>query len=45
MGTLAQTAIIDYRSSFADQGKQTFVFHFCLQQTILSLPFLFSVCS
>jgi hypothetical protein len=28
MGTIAETAIIDYHLSFADQGKQTSVFHF-----------------
>jgi hypothetical protein len=33
MGTFAETAIVDYRLSFADLGKQTFVFRFCLQQT------------
>jgi hypothetical protein len=31
MGMFAETANVDYRLSFADQGKQTFVF--CLQQT------------
>jgi hypothetical protein len=25
MGTFAETAVVDYRLSFADQGKQTFV--------------------
>jgi hypothetical protein len=34
MGTFAETAILEYRLSFADQGKQTLVFRFC-----------FSVCS
>jgi hypothetical protein len=28
MGTLAETAIVDYRLSFADQEKQTFRFSF-----------------
>jgi hypothetical protein len=28
MGTFAETAIVDYRLSFADQGKQTSVFRF-----------------
>jgi hypothetical protein len=37
----AETAIVDYRSLFADQGKQTFVFCFRLQQTNGSLPFSF----
>ncbi len=32
-------------SSFAEQGKQTSVFLFCLQQINGSLPLLFSVCS
>jgi hypothetical protein len=31
MGTLAETAIVDYRLSFADHGKQTSVFRFRLQ--------------
>jgi hypothetical protein len=30
---------------FADQGKQTSVFHFCCQETNGSLPFPVSVCS
>jgi hypothetical protein len=33
MGTIAATAIIDYRLSFDGQGKKTSVFHFHLQQT------------
>jgi hypothetical protein len=33
MGTLAQTAIVDYRLSFADQEKQTSLICFSLQQT------------
>jgi hypothetical protein len=45
MGTFAETAIVDYRLLFADQGKQTFVFRFHLQQTKGSLPFPFSICS
>jgi hypothetical protein len=45
MGTFAETVIEDYRSSFADQGKQTSVFHFRMQQTNRSLLYLFSVCS
>jgi hypothetical protein len=40
MGTLTETAIGDYRLSFADQGKQTSIFHFCLQQTNGSCFFL-----
>jgi hypothetical protein len=28
MGTFAETAIVDYRLSFANQGKQTSVFRF-----------------
>jgi hypothetical protein len=39
MVTFAETVIVDYRLSFADQGKQTSVFHFHLQQTNGSLPF------
>ncbi len=37
MGTFAEKAIVDYRLSFADQGKQTLVFR--LQQTNGSYPF------
>jgi hypothetical protein len=33
---------VDYRLSFTDQGKQTSVFHFHLQQKNRSLPFPFS---
>jgi hypothetical protein len=33
MGTFAETAIVDYRLSFADQGKQMSVFIFNWQQT------------
>jgi hypothetical protein len=43
MGRFAETAIVGYRLSFADQGKQTSVFHFLLQQTNRSLPFPLSV--
>jgi hypothetical protein len=43
MGTFAGTAIANYCLSFADQGKQTFVFRFRLQQTNGSSPFF--VCS
>jgi hypothetical protein len=43
MDTFAETAIVDHRLSFANQGKQIFLFR--LQQTIGSLPFPFSVCS
>jgi hypothetical protein len=43
MGTFAETANYHYRLSFADQGKQTSVFH--LQKTNRSVPLLFSVCS
>jgi hypothetical protein len=45
MGTFAETAIIDYCLSFADQGKQTSIFWFRLQQTNGSFPFPFPVCS
>jgi hypothetical protein len=44
MDTMAETAIVDYRLSFADQGKQTTVFRFHLQQINGSLLFMFSVC-
>jgi hypothetical protein len=43
MDTLAETAIVNYRLSFADQGKQTSVFRFRLQRTNGNLPFPFSV--
>jgi hypothetical protein len=35
MGTLAETAIVDYCLLFADQGKQTSIFSFsiCSKQT------------
>jgi hypothetical protein len=32
MGTFAETAIVDYRLSFADQGKKTSIYRFRLQQ-------------
>jgi hypothetical protein len=32
MGTFAETAIVDYRLSFADRGKHL-IFRFCLQLT------------
>jgi hypothetical protein len=32
MGTIVETAIVDYSLSFAAQGKQTSVFRFHLQQ-------------
>jgi hypothetical protein len=38
MGMFAATAMVDYRLLFADQGKQTFVFHFRLQQTNRVIP-------
>jgi hypothetical protein len=41
MVTFAETANADYHSSFADQGKQTSIFPFRLQQTNGSLPFRF----
>jgi hypothetical protein len=43
MGAFVGTAIVEYRLSFSDQGKQTSIFHFCLQQTNGSLPFPFSI--
>jgi hypothetical protein len=39
MGTFAETAIVDYHLSFADQGKQTFIFGFHLQQTNINCRF------
>jgi hypothetical protein len=41
MGTFAETANIDYRLSFANQGKQTSIFR--LQKTNGIVLFLFSV--
>ncbi len=38
----AETAIVNYRLSFDDKGKQTSVFLFRLQLSIGSLPFPFS---
>jgi hypothetical protein len=32
MGNFAETAIVDYRLSFADQGKKTSIYRFRLQQ-------------
>jgi hypothetical protein len=45
MGTFAETAVVNYSLSFADQGNKTSVFR--LQQTNgkKSLPFPFYVCS
>jgi hypothetical protein len=40
---LAETAILDYRLFFANQGKQTSLFHFRLQQTkVFHFHFLFA---
>jgi hypothetical protein len=44
MGGSAKTKIVNYRSLLADQGKQTSVFCFHLQQTNGSLPIPFSIC-
>jgi hypothetical protein len=44
MGKFAKTTFVDYRLSFAGQGKQTSVFRFRLQLTNESLPFPFYVC-
>jgi hypothetical protein len=44
MGKFADTANVDYRLSFCQEGKQTSVFRFHLQQTNRSLSFPFSVC-
>jgi hypothetical protein len=41
MDMFAEIAMVDYCLSFADQGKQTSVIHFHLQQTNGSLPFPF----
>jgi hypothetical protein len=43
MDTFAETAIIDYRLLFADQGKQTSVFR--LKKKQKKLKFAVSVCS
>jgi predicted acetyltransferase len=42
MGTFAETAIIDYHLSFADQGKQTSVLNFSFQQLYRRLSFPFA---
>jgi hypothetical protein len=39
MGTFAETAIVDYRSSFAYQGKKTSGFRFRVQLQMGVLPF------
>jgi hypothetical protein len=39
MGTFAETGNVDYHLSFADQGKETSVFQFRLQQTSKNFPF------
>jgi hypothetical protein len=41
MGTFAETAIVDYRLSFADQGKQTSFFRFLFSNGSLPIPFFF----
>jgi hypothetical protein len=41
MGTFAETAIIDYHFPFADQGKQTSVFSFHLQNKRKFAPSVF----
>jgi hypothetical protein len=43
MGTFAETSIVDYRLSFADQGKQSSVFRFCLHQQTEVCRFRFPV--
>jgi hypothetical protein len=42
MGMFAETSIINYRLSFANQGKQISVFCFGLQQTDFCFPFWFA---
>jgi hypothetical protein len=44
MGTFAETAIVNYRLSFAYQGKQTPVLLFRLQQTNKRFLVPFSIC-
>ncbi len=41
----AETVIVDFRLTFAEQGKQTSVFLFHLRQINGSLLFPFSICS
>jgi hypothetical protein len=41
MGAFAETAIVDYRLPFADQGNQTSVFRFSLQQKMEVCRFRF----
>jgi hypothetical protein len=45
MSTFAETATVDYRESFANQGKKTSIFRFHLWQIDRSLPFPSSDCS
>jgi hypothetical protein len=45
MGTFAERANVDYRLSFSNQGKQTSVSAFHLQETNRGLPFLFAICN
>jgi hypothetical protein len=45
MGTFAETALVDYRSSLTDHGKQASFSRFRLHQTNRSLPFPFSICA
>jgi hypothetical protein len=44
MGTFTETAVVDYRLMFADQGKQTSVFRFRSndQMEACRFPFLFA---
>jgi hypothetical protein len=42
MGNFPKTKIVNYHLSFADQGKHSSIFRFCLQQTKESLFFAVS---
>jgi hypothetical protein len=39
MGTSAETAIVDYRLSFADQGKKTSVFRFLFRCLLIRFTY------
>jgi hypothetical protein len=45
MGTFAETAKVDYRLSFADQGKLTSVFHFASAENKQKFAASVSICT
>jgi hypothetical protein len=42
MGMFAETVIVDYRLSFADQGKQTYIFSLHQKMEVCHFHFLFA---